>query len=267
MPIAFLPDRAVVSITGADARAFLQNLVTCDVDILTPGNAAFGALLTPQGKILADFFVVCAAEDFFWLDASASVATDLVKRLSLYKLRAKVAVAATTKQVVAFWGLGAAPEGLIAFRDPRATEAGTRVILDTVDHTGDTIGYEAHRIALGIPKGGVDFPWGDAFPHEVNMDLLAGVSFEKGCYVGQEVVSRMQHRGSNRRRVLRATFEGIAPPIGTEIRAGDTLIGTLGSTSDGQGLAAVRVDRLADATAARAIPMAGTTPLQLAPIP
>ena len=287
MSYAFLPDRAIVSVTGSDARTFLQNLVTCDVDALAVGEAAFGALLTPQGKILFDFFVVCTTDlsfpttanagldpgasgndsgddETFLLDTALENAPALTKRLGMYRLRAKVVVTQTTKQVIAVWGATVAPAGL-AYADPRARDLGTRVIVDIVDDPGDTAAYEAHRIALGVPLGGADFMWGDAFPHEVNMDLLHGVSFTKGCYVGQEVVSRMEHRGTTRRRIVRATFEGAPPAAGTEIRAGDVLLGTFGSAVAGHGLAAVRLDRLAEAQTAGRAANAGDTPLHLMP--
>ena len=265
MPVTALPDRAILSVTGVDARGFLNNLVTCNVEGLHAGDAAFGALLTPQGKILFDFFVVSKANDEFWLDAPAEIAPALAKRLAMYKLRAKVAIALTERHVVAVWGDDdTAPSGF-SFRDPRADRLGHRIIVEEPPSASDQKAYEAHRIALGIPKGGIDFPWGDAFPHEANMDLLHGVSFTKGCYVGQEVVSRMQHRGTTRRRIVRATFAGNAPVAGSDIRAGDMLLGTFGSSQDGQGIAAVRLDRLKDAERAGLPPLAGDTTLVLMP--
>lgn len=271
MPHALLPDRAVISVIGADARAFLQNLVTCDLDPLAPGEAAFGALLTPQGKILFDFFVVCLDGESFYLDTDALQADALAKRLAMYKLRAKVAVIRTTLRVIAVWGSGVAPNGLCTFRDPRTADMGTRVIIDTDDKieadSGDAAAYDAHRITQGVPQGGVDFIWGDAFPHETNMDLMHGVSFTKGCYVGQEVVSRTQHRGTARRRILRATFAGLPPAPGTEIHAGDLLLGAFGSAAEGHALAAVRTDRLAEAQAAGVTAKAGGVALNFAPSP
>ena len=266
MSVALLPDRAIVSVSGLDAHAFLQNLVTCDIDPLTPGDAAFGALLTPQGKILFDFFVVCAGDEQFLLDTPSDLAPALVKRLSMYRLRAKVAIEQTDRRVVAVWNDTTPPAGL-SYRDPRDERLGWRAIVDGPADSGDLAAYEAHRIALGIPRGGADFAWGDAFPHEVNMDLLHGVSFRKGCFVGQEVVSRMQHRGTVRRRILRADFDGPPPPTGAEIRAGDLLIGTFGSAAEGHGLAAVRTDRLAEAQAAGGAMSADGTPLRIAPGP
>ena len=263
MPTAFLPDRAVLSVAGPDARSFLQALVTCDVEALQDSQAAFGALLTPQGKILFDFFVVCAESETFLLDTSADTAAALAKRLSLYKLRAKIVVETTAKQVLVAWGGGGIPDGIV-YGDPRVPQLGQRVILDVVDDPGDAAAYDAHRIALGIPKGGSDFAWGDTFPHEANMDWLGGISLTKGCYVGQEVVSRMHHRGTARRRILRATFEGDPPPAGSEIRAGDIPLGTFGSGVSGRGLAGVRIDRLAEATSAGKLVTATDRPITIA---
>jgi folate-binding protein YgfZ len=111
----------------------------------------------------------------------------------------------------------------------------------------DSDAYEAHRIALGVPRGGLDFIYGDAFPHETNMDRLHGVDFDKGCYVGQEVVSRMQHRGTARTRTVRVMLDGPAPEAGATILAGDKAVGTMGSSARGNGLALIRIDRAADA--------------------
>ena len=272
MPIALLPDRAVLSVTGVDARTFLQSLATCDVETLTPGKAAFGALLTPQGKILFDFFLVCVDETTFLLDTAAAQAPALAKRLAMYRLRAKVAIAPKDDRVVAAWGdVAVTPPG-VRFTDPRAADMGERIVIeDTVaepaTQAGDATVYAAHRIACGVPAGGIDFAWGEAFPHEVNMDLLHGVSFTKGCYVGQEVVSRMEHRATVRRRVLRATYAGAPPTTGSEIRAGEVLIGTVGSAVDGGALVAVRTDRLADVLAAGTIPTADGIALRITPLP
>ncbi len=260
MPAVYLPDRAVLSVSGAEARSFLQGLVTCDMAKVAPGAAGFGALLTPQGKILFDFLVVEDGERFL-LDTAREKAADLLKRLTFYRLRAKVDLANLSDEakgdaalgIVALWGDAPAPEGAVVFNDPRAAELGRRAILPV--GAARTAGaearesYEAHRIACGVPAGGLDFAYGDAFPHETNMDLLHGVAFDKGCYVGQEVVSRMQHRGLVRKRVLRVALDGAAEP-GAEIRAGDIAIGVLGGAHAGQGLATVRLDRLDDAKGA-----------------
>lgn len=261
---AFLGDRGIVSVTGAEAGAFLQNLVTNDVLGLAPGEARFAALLTPQGKIVVDFFVVRADDENsprFLIDCPAPLAADLTKKLTLYRLRAKLDIADRSADlgVAACWH-GDAPAG--AWRDPREPEMGWRRIASREELAGlGDAGYAAHRLACGVPQGGVDFVYGEAFPHDVNMDALHGVDFRKGCYVGQEVVSRVQHRGTARKRVLRAHFSGDAPTMGAEITANDVVIGAMGSTAQGVGLALVRVDKLEEAMAAGAAIRCGATAL------
>lgn len=256
MPLAFLPDRAVLRVSGPEARHFLHNVVTCNVETLEEGGSRFGAILTPQGKIICDFLVhaPAGAPDTFLLDAPRVLAGDLVKRLTLYRLRAKVELALEEGLAVAaaFGDDAEPPEGAQAFPDPRLPAMGARLILPREAAevlSGDAGAYEAHRIALGIPKGGADFTYGDAFPHETDMDQLDGIDFKKGCYVGQEVVSRMQHRGTARTRSVMAAFEN-APEAGSEIFAGEKTVGRVGSSADGQGIALVRLDRVADAKAA-----------------
>jgi folate-binding protein YgfZ len=247
MPSAFLEDRGVVRVAGADARPFAQGLFTCDMEKVAPGKAAFGALLTPQGKIVVDF-IASMEDDVFLFDCPRALAADFAKRLRFYKLRAHVDVADLSNErgVVAAWGADA--EGS---PDPRAEALGARRVVarpaaaDPVARAA----YDARRMALGVPAGGIDFAYGDAFPHEANMDLLNGVDFKKGCYVGQEVVSRVEHRGSARKRIARVSFPGEAAP-GSVLTAGDVEIGVLGSSAPGVGLAMVRVDRFAEAMAA-----------------
>ncbi|WP_029005044.1 YgfZ/GcvT domain-containing protein [Azorhizobium doebereinerae] len=261
MPLAYLADRAVVTVTGPDARAFLHNVITCNVKTLTPGQARYGALLMPQGKIISDFLVYAptpatdTAKDepeHFLLDAPRALAGDLLKRFTMYLLRSKVAFAlAEDRAVVAAWGDAAPPEGAEAFADPRLAELGTRSVVPLAQAQGiggDAQAYAAHRIALGIPQGGADFIYGDAFPHEADMDQLGGVDFKKGCYIGQEVVSRTQHRGIARTRAVEALF-AFAPEAGAEIRAGEKTVGRIGSSAAGQGIALVRLDRVAEAKA------------------
>jgi len=162
----------------------------------------------------------------------------------------------------------------LAFADPRSTALGWRILVpeELAQKVADSIGadlvdsaaYDAHRIASGVPRGGLDFIYGDAFPHETNMDRLHGVDFEKGCYVGQEVVSRMQHRGTARSRTVRIVLENFSPEPGTTIFAGDKPVGTLGSTAGQNGLALVRTDRVADALAAGVPLTAGGLAIRLA---
>jgi hypothetical protein len=259
MPIALLADRAVVRVSGEDARSFLDGLVTCDMDKVGADRPRYGALLTPQGKIIADFIVVQADGELggsFYLDVPGIAAGDLVKRLTMYRLRAKVAVddLFATLAVVVRWNEDRWPEGLgIVCRDPRDPELGDRLMAerDRAESlaTADEAEWTAWRVARGIPEGGVDFGFNDAFPHEADMDQLEGVDFDKGCYVGQEVVSRMQHRGSVRTRIVPVDFaDGTAPPAGTEILAAGKPAGRVGSAGQsGAALALLRLDRVDDA--------------------
>jgi tRNA-modifying protein YgfZ len=253
---AVLEDRGVVSVAGADAASFLQGLLTNDVEGLGPSEARYAALLTPQGKILFDMIVVRAPDAdgaAYLLDCSAAQGADLAKRLGFYKLRAKVAVAdeSADRGVIAGWGeeLENAAGGVV-YRDPRAP-LGWRAILPrdkaAAVGSGHVHDYEGLRIALAVPKGGVDFAYGDAFPHDANLDTLNGIDFGKGCYVGQEVVSRMKHRGTTRKRVARVKIGADAPPPGTPVLDGQLTIGTLGSSSGREALAMLRLDRVEDA--------------------
>lgn len=254
--IARLPDRGVVRIEGPDAVTLLQGLVTQDLGLLQSQAAAYAGLLTPQGKVLFDFFIVRAGDGLL-LDVAAAKEADLIKRLTLYRLRAKVTFAQAADLVVlALWD-GAEPvppEGGLVFADPRLPGLGWRVIVPAAQagtwsaasgRVVDIAEWHAHRVTLGVPEGGHDFVYGDAFPHEADMDQLAGVSFSKGCYVGQEVVSRMQHRGTARKRLVQVT--GAGPLVaGAAITAGTANIGSITSVAGAHGLALVRLDRAAD---------------------
>ncbi len=277
MYVALLPDRGVVKASGADARTFLHGLVTADVSKLAPGEARFAALLTPQGKIIADFIITEAkAEDGggFFLDCPHALAPELAQRLNFYRLRAKVSIEdlSASLGVLAAWdGTGTTDCGLI-YPDPRLAALGLRCLLppdiakDAAAELGATLAdasaYETHRIALGVPRGGLDFIYGGAFPHETDMDQLGGVDFAKGCYIGQEVVSRVEHRGTARTRIVPIAFDGFAPEAGTPVMAGEKEAGTLGSTAAGRGLAMLRLDRVEDALAAGAPLIAGGVPIR-----
>jgi folate-binding protein YgfZ len=265
MQAALLPDRGVVKIAGDDARRFLNGLATNDMAKVTPSQARFAALLTPQGKIIVDFIVAEApAEDGggFFLDCPKALVGALVEKLNFYKLRAKVAAEdlSAALGVMAAWDGAADSEYGLCYADPRLPGLGTRIMLpphlaaEAAGDLGATLvdaeAYEAHRIALGVPRGGSDFSYGDTFPHEADMDQLAGVDFEKGCYVGQEVVSRVEHRSSARSRVVPVAYDDFAPMSGLPVMAGDKQIGMLGSAANGRGLALLRLDRVADAQAA-----------------
>jgi tRNA-modifying protein YgfZ len=265
MKAAFLPDRGVVKVSGGDARDFLNGLVTTDVALLGPGLGRFGALLTPQGKITADFLITEAPAGHgggFLIDCPRALAQGLADKLGFYKLRAKVAIENLSDSlgVLAAWDGDPAVKPDLAFPDPRNAALGWRILVpeELAQKVADLIGadlvdsaaYDAHRIASGVPRGGLDFMYGDAFPHETNMDRLHGVDFEKGCYVGQEVVSRMQHRGTARTRIVRMILDGPSPELGVAVLAGDKPAGTMGSAAGHNGLALIRIDRAADALAA-----------------
>lgn len=257
---AHLKDRGVIRVSGEDARDFLQNIVTNEMDLVTADHAGYGGLLTPQGKIISDFLVIAVPEaegGGFLLDAPLLQVSDLMKRLKLYKLRAKVALddlSETSAVIAATDGSQLPADAGLSYADPRLPELGGRAITDR-EGVGEIAGedmdaYHARRIALGIPDGGRDFAYGDTFPHEALFDQLSGVSFKKGCYIGQEVVSRMQHRGTARTRAVPVVFtEGLNPEMGVEASAGGKSLGRIGSAAGGRGLAMLRLDRVADALA------------------
>ncbi|MEZ2220814.1 folate-binding protein YgfZ [Rhizobium sp. RCC_161_2] len=247
MPAVFLKDRSFLRVTGAEAEPFLHNLITTDLASLGTDEVRPGALLTPQGKILFDFMISRDGPGFL-LETDTAQRDGLLKRLTMYRLRAPVDFAVEeTDGVTVAWGDNAA-EGP---KDSRFAKAGI-VLTRTSGHHGDDAEtlYEALRIANGIAVSGPDFALQDAFPHDVLLDLNGGLGFRKGCYVGQEVVSRMQHRGTARRRVVIVTGSTDLPASGTELTAGGKPIGTLGSIAGASGLAIVRIDRAGEAIAA-----------------
>lgn len=258
--IALLPDRGVVSVAGADAEKLLQGVITNDMGLLTTQPAIHAGLLSPQGKILFEFFVV-KAPGGFCLETAREKAAALAERLMLYKLRANVEIkdASSDYTVAAIWGGPHEPHGHgrppLWFTDPRLADMGCRQLVtmpsdwalggeDASSATQDD--YHAHRIDLGVPEGGKDYAFGDTFPHEALFDQLNGVSFKKGCYVGQEVVSRMENRGTARKRVVPVVGEAPLPAPGTRIVAGDVELGRLGSVANARGLALLRLDRAAE---------------------
>jgi folate-binding protein YgfZ len=284
---ALLEDRGVLRVAGEDAATFLQGLLTNDVEKLSVGEARYAALLTPQGKILFDFLVVGAAAETgvaFLIDCPVAQAGELAKRLGFYRLRAKVAIAdeSAGHAVIASWtddtsvapsavmaGTSAAVTEGFAYLDPRDPRLGARAIVpnDAAESlaTASAAEYDAFRIRLGVPKGGIDFAYADIFPHDANLDLLNGVDFEKGCYVGQEVVSRMRHRGGARKRIVRLKLSGPAPERGAPIMAGEATIGAFGSAAKASALAMVRLDRLEDAKVAGQSLSAGGFPIEIDP--
>jgi len=250
--ITRLTDRGVLRVSGDGARDFLQGLITSNMDQVGPDAGIHAALLTPQGKILFDFFVASDVAGFL-VDCAKSSIPELMKRLRFYKLRAAVDFADLSDEmsVWALWGetSGFAGAGA-AIPDPRLDGLGLRMIapadadLSSTDCTQESeAAYHAHRIALGVPEGGRDYELGDTFPHEAVLDELNGIDFKKGCYVGQEVVSRMEHRGTARKRVVPVRASVPLTADGSEVAADGAAIGRLGSVSDRDGLALLRLDR------------------------
>lgn len=267
MPFALLKDRALISVSGPDAEHFLQNILTTDLDTLGASEAKPGALLTPQGKILFDFLISRAGENAFRLECRAEISDDFVRRLTLYKLRAKVEIAKSEQAFVAVaWGREsiASESDSAAVADRRfANESVTRSYTGTAV-AGDIAAWQAFRIAHGIVESGADYALGDAFPHDVLLDETGGVGFRKGCYVGQEVVSRMQHRGTARRRVLVVQAGLPLPGSGTELTVEGRPVGTLGSSAGTTGLAIARIDRIKAALDAGQPILAGDVPVTVA---
>jgi tRNA-modifying protein YgfZ len=270
--IAELLRRAVVAVGGPDAEHFLDGLVTNEIAAIPVGGAGYGGLLTPQGKILFDFVVFRDGERFLF-DLPKSAVADFAKRLGFYRLRAHVEIIdlSASHRVAAAWGNRLPPrvKGIIA-ADPRLRALGYRMIVPaegTIAADGyarsNEVAYDEHRIALGVPEGVLDFPYGDTFPHDADMDQIHGVAFDKGCYVGQEVVSRMEHRGTARRRIVHVRAASPIPPAGAEIRAGDKPVGTIASSIDHAGLALVRLDRVKEAVDADVPLLARGMPVEI----
>jgi folate-binding protein YgfZ len=237
-----LASRAVIRLAGEAPLAFLHNLLTCEVAQLPAGQWTYGALLSPQGKIQHDVFVIHDGEQVF-VDCSTSQRDALLQKLKLYRLRAKIEIAAEDTRAVAV----GTNEGL-ASADPRDATLGLRAVVSAKSLPVGQ-GYDASRLALGLADSDSDIGVNQLFPHEANFDQWGGVSFSKGCYVGQEVVSRMQHRGTARSRILPVTSDSEPPAEGSGIRSGEMVIGEMLSSAGNAGLALIRLDRLADARA------------------
>lgn len=256
MPTVLL-DRTVIEVAGPEAEHFLQNIVTTDLGQLGQGEARPSALLSPQGKILFEFLVSRAGEDRLRLDVMSEAADDLTKRLALYKLRAKATIS-KQDQLLA----GARWEDDSASSQTDSTEGGTGALRDmrfggraavwrlhgaALDPDAGLAAWDALRIRHAVAEAGTDYQPGDAFPHDVLLDQNGGIGFQKGCYVGQEVVSRMQHRGTARRRVLLAAADAPLPAAGTPLTANGRPVGQLGTVEGRSGLAIARIDRVKDA--------------------
>lgn len=242
---AELTDRAVIALSGPEARPFLQGLITNDVEKVAPGRAAYAALLTPQGKILFDF-LVAASEDGLLVDCRREVREALAKRLSMYKLRTKV-------DVVLRDDVGVFVDSESGFVDPRLSALGMRALMSKREFAAPD-GLQAYldrRLDLGVPEG-ADFGSDRLFALDANLDELHAISYEKGCYVGQELTARMKHRGKDRKRLLTvATRNGTPLPAGdAPVTADGRDVGAITSRYGARGFALIRLDRLAEASGA-----------------
>lgn len=275
MPTIALPDRTVVTVIGPDAEHFLQNIVTADLADLPLDVVKPCALLTPQGKILFDFLVSRMAGNAFRLDVRADVADDFMRRLMLYRLRAKAEISKPDQIVVAAsWGPDSSGSQIdstashsdsSALRDLRFADAAVfRRYGGGAAADATQIDWDRLRIAHGVAESGADYALGDAFPHDVLLDQNGGIGFKKGCYVGQEVVSRVQHRGTARRRVLIAKGAAALPAPFTDVTAAGRTIGALGTVVGNEALAIVRIDKVKDAMDSATPVFAGDVLLTLA---
>ena len=269
-----LDHRGVVAVRGADGRTFLQGLISQDMEKIDAAHAAYGALLTPQGKFLHEFCIAELDGDIV-LECESARAADLVARLSRFRLRAKVELIdlSAAFQVLAVFAPGAperAPRALeldptpgaarafangVAFTDPRRAELGCRAIvpdvgaaMDALEATPTTADeYDRARLALGVPDGKRDLEVEKSTLLEANFDVLNGVDWDKGCYMGQELTARTHYRGLIKQRLVPIRFDGTAPPAGTPIMAGDKAVGKIRSTARGVGLASLRLTALDEA--------------------
>jgi tRNA-modifying protein YgfZ len=234
-----LDDRAVIAVSGPEAKSFLQGLITNDIAALAPDAPIYAALLTPQGKILFDF-IVSEKDGGVLLDCAAASAEALMKRLSMYRLRSRVDLSLRTDLAV-FWR---ASDEMAGIADPRLHELGRRSVgARDASAANDRSEYLSRRLDLGVPEG-EDFGSDKTFALDAGLEELNGVSFSKGCYIGQELTARMKHRGTARKRLLLvATKSGDLPPPGTGIRTGALSLGEIVSVYDARGFGLIRLDR------------------------
>ena len=238
--IARLDSRALIRVSGPDARPFLHNLLTQDVETLAPSELRFGALLSPPGRLLFDLFL-WGEKDAVVLDVAADRRDALLRRLAMYKLRAQVTVEPDDRPVSAAW-CGDLPPGFTP--DPRAPGLGGRACGATATPDATEADWQAHRLAVGIPDPAADAAWDKTYPIEANFDLLNGIDFQKGCFVGQETTSRMKRRGAIKTRMLPIAFDGPPPPLGAEVLNGELRAGEVLSGRHGAAMALLRLDRI-----------------------
>ncbi|MDB5374230.1 MAG: glycine cleavage system protein [Belnapia sp.] len=247
MPIAILPDRGVLEIMGEDRVAFLQGLVSNDVALAAPGRAVFAALLTPQGKWLAEFFIT-AEPDRLLLDCERAQVAMLAQRLGRFRLRSKVALRDLSAELAVLAGWGDAPAPAGAAPDPRLAEAGWRAVISSpLGNPADNAtaeDYDRHRLALGLPDGSRDLVAEQSLLLEAGFDELHGVSWTKGCYMGQELTARTKYRGLLKRRLVPVAIDGPLPAPGTPVWAGAAEVGEMRSGRDGLGIAQLRLEAL-----------------------
>jgi len=237
--VATLDSRALVSVRGPEARSFLHNLLTQDIETLSPGDVRFAALLSPPGRLLFDLFLIGQDEGVL-LDVARQDREALIQRLTLYRLRSQIEITTDDRQVQASW-----PQVSPHFvRDPRTALMGGRAYGRQVSPTASEGDYDAHRLGLGIPDVGRDCGTDRTYPIEANFDLLNGIDFGKGCFIGQETASRMKRRGGIRKRMLALDFDGLAPGPGTEVVSNDLRVGEVLSGQGRRAMALLRLDRL-----------------------
>lgn len=264
MSCVSLPHRSLVRIAGEDAQTLLQDVISCDVEGLASGIARVGALLTPQGKILFEFLVSRTGENGFLFDMDDDQVAPFMQRMTMYRLRAKADIERVASiGVAACWDCSKTDDLIVDERFIDGPVVYRRYGGDVAE-TENADDYARLRVKHGVAEAGRDYVLSDAFPHDVLMDLNEGVALKKGCYVGQEVVSRMQHRGTARRRIVHIAGESALPPPGTPLMANDRTIGQLGTTMDDVGLALVRIDKVAKAMDDETPILAGGAPVTLA---
>jgi tRNA-modifying protein YgfZ len=259
--LARLTRRAILAVDGADRVPFLQGLVSNDVAEAAPGCAVWAALLTPQGKWLADFFIFNDGERLL-LDCECEQAPALLQRLSRFRLRSKVTLRiAEELMVYAAWD-GAPQERAISAPDPRLPEAGWRLIASTpLATTATEADWDRHRLALGLPDGSRDLEPEKTVLLEAGFDELHGVSWDKGCYMGQELTARTKYRGLIKRRLIPVTIEGVLPPPGTPVLRDGAEVGTMRSGLDQSGMAVLRLDALGGALSCGGATLVPRTPV------
>jgi folate-binding protein YgfZ len=273
-PLALADEsRGVLALSGEEARAFLQGLVTNDVLKVGADRAIWAALLTPQGRYLHDFFLAHGPDGTLWLECEGERRQDLIRRLTIYKLRAKLRIADASGElsVVRLFGAGAAERlglpaeagsaravgGGVAFVDPRDLRLGARAILPRAEAAvlaerlgvaaGGADQYQMLRLALGVPEGGRELEVEKALPMESRFDLLNGIDWQKGCYVGQELTARMRYRALVKKRLLPVAIEGPAPEPGTAVLMEGEEVGVLRGACGAHGLALLRLEKLEEA--------------------